>query len=184
MTGIVHACPPDGSDESPCCGQSPYAFPPEDQMTMHADLVTCHGRDERSWTTAPLSDHTEDSYGNCLVCRERVPETDSEWTTVAWPCPVLRIAAAEAERDETDAMYTKALHGRAEPEVALSQCRAANRNVLDLLHAAEAERDRLRAALEQIRDRYGAVCEEYTTCTHPACESSYGAWATADEATR
>jgi hypothetical protein len=40
------------------------------------------------------------------------------------------------------------------------------------------------AALQRIRDDYGLVCAEYELCTHVACESSYGAWATADEALR
>jgi hypothetical protein len=40
------------------------------------------------------------------------------------------------------------------------------------------------SALREIREKYGKVCEEYLTCKHPACESSYGAWAIADEALR
>jgi hypothetical protein len=40
------------------------------------------------------------------------------------------------------------------------------------------------AALREIREKYGKVCEEYLTCKHVACESSYGAWAIADEALR
>ena len=46
--------------------------------------------------------------------------------------------------------------------------------------AARADVDRLRAALLEIRTSYGRVCPEYELCTHAACASSYGAWATAD----
>jgi hypothetical protein len=42
--------------------------------------------------------------------------------------------------------------------------------------------ERLRAALETIRRDYGKVCTEYELCTHPACESSAGAWFEADRA--
>jgi hypothetical protein len=37
-------------------------------------------------------------------------------------------------------------------------------------------------ALKVIRERYGQVCSPYEICSHRACESSYGAWATADAA--
>lgn len=40
------------------------------------------------------------------------------------------------------------------------------------------------AALETIRRDYGHVCPEFEICTHLWCASSYGAWATADEALR
>lgn len=42
----------------------------------------------------------------------------------------------------------------------------------------------LTAALEEIRTNYGHVCQEFETCDHPACASSYGAWAVADETLR
>lgn len=45
-----------------------------------------------------------------------------------------------------------------------------------------AENDALRAALTQIRDSEGKVCEEYETCEHASCRSSYAAWAIADAA--
>lgn len=35
-------------------------------------------------------------------------------------------------------------------------------------------------ALKTIKEEYGQVCENYETCRHPACASSYGAWAVAD----
>lgn len=44
------------------------------------------------------------------------------------------------------------------------------------------EADQLRKALEQIRLVAGNVCDSYETCDHPACQSSYAAWAIADEA--
>ena len=52
------------------------------------------------------------------------------------------------------------------------------------LITTETERNTYRAALEEIRANYGHVCTEFELCEHPACESSYGAWATADEALR
>lgn len=50
------------------------------------------------------------------------------------------------------------------------------------LAAACDEIERLRAALTTIKNTYGQVCDGYELCTHRACASSYGAWATADEA--
>lgn len=41
--------------------------------------------------------------------------------------------------------------------------------------------ERLRGALEEIR-REGKVCDQYETCEHRSCRSSYTAWAIADEA--
>lgn len=52
------------------------------------------------------------------------------------------------------------------------------------LITTETERNTYRDALEEIRTRYGHVCTEFELCEHPACESSYGAWAVADEALR
>ena len=49
-------------------------------------------------------------------------------------------------------------------------------------NAAITERDSALAALQVIRDHYGKVCRNYELCTHDSCQSSYGAWATADEA--
>ena len=44
------------------------------------------------------------------------------------------------------------------------------------------ERDTYRTALERIRQDYGQVCEEFETCHHPACASSYASWETANAA--
>lgn len=52
------------------------------------------------------------------------------------------------------------------------------------LTALRAQVTRLEAALEEIRTKYGQVCNEYEMCDHPACEASYGAWAVADKALR
>ena len=38
------------------------------------------------------------------------------------------------------------------------------------------------AALQQIKDEEGKVCDQYEICEHRACQSSYGAWAIADAA--
>ena len=70
--------------------------------------------------------------------------------------------------------------------------------ITDYLHAYERlagvekmaiELDRLRArcerlakALQEIKDRPNQVCAEYETCKHSVCESSYAAFAIADEA--
>lgn len=45
-----------------------------------------------------------------------------------------------------------------------------------------AERDRYHKALEKIRHAEGLVCEIFEICKHRACNSSYAAWAIADEA--
>lgn len=49
-------------------------------------------------------------------------------------------------------------------------------------NGAMIEADQLREALEQIRLVAGKVCDSYETCDHPACQSSYAAWAIADKA--
>lgn len=46
----------------------------------------------------------------------------------------------------------------------------------------EAENARLRAALVEIRDHQGAVCDNYEHCNHAACDSSYASWSIADKA--
>lgn len=46
----------------------------------------------------------------------------------------------------------------------------------------EQERDRYKAALEEIKRSEGKVCSEFMTCDHRSCNSSYAAWAIADEA--
>ena len=57
----------------------------------------------------------------------------------------------------------------------------------DVLARVTAEQDRQAAitnnygiALQEIKERYGKVCDDYESCTHIACWSSYSAWATAD----
>ena len=47
------------------------------------------------------------------------------------------------------------------------------------LAASRAEVEKLREALQEIRDKKGKVCAEYETCEHPACASSYESWALA-----
>lgn len=37
-------------------------------------------------------------------------------------------------------------------------------------------------AVREIKDREGKVCDNYDTCTHTSCQSSYAAWAIADNA--
>lgn len=40
----VHACPPDGSGLTPCCGRTPFEIHALDRMAVDLDLVTCTGR--------------------------------------------------------------------------------------------------------------------------------------------
>ena len=86
-----------------------------------------------------------------------------------------------------DVVYNRII----ENDTELAQLRAeldTRRENLELcqkrLITTETERNTYRAALEEIRANYGKVCQEFELCEHPACESSYGAWATADEALR
>jgi hypothetical protein len=37
----VHACPPDGSGITPCCGRTPFELPRTDRMSADPTLVTC-----------------------------------------------------------------------------------------------------------------------------------------------
>jgi len=48
--------------------------------------------------------------------------------------------------------------------------------------ALRAELDRVRTALEEIKEKEGRVCEEFELCRHVACASSYAAWQIADAA--
>jgi hypothetical protein len=40
------------------------------------------------------------------------------------------------------------------------------------------------AALKEIKEQEGRVCEDFELCTHSSCRSSYSAWAIADSALR
>lgn len=40
----------------------------------------------------------------------------------------------------------------------------------------------LHSALKEIVNNYGHVCEEFEICKHASCQSSYGAWETANKA--
>ena len=40
---------------------------------------------------------------------------------------------------------------------------------------------RLRAALQEIRDTQGKVCELYEICQHQSCRSSYESWCIAEQ---
>jgi hypothetical protein len=42
LTAMVHACPPEGSSDMPCCGRTPFEVPAYDRITADEDLVTCH----------------------------------------------------------------------------------------------------------------------------------------------
>lgn len=39
----VHACPPDGSGLTPCCGENPFDLPRTDRITEDRAQVTCEG---------------------------------------------------------------------------------------------------------------------------------------------
>lgn len=45
----------------------------------------------------------------------------------------------------------------------------------------EAKQEALEGALQEIKFTEGKVCEEYGTCKHSACRSSYTMWAIADK---
>jgi hypothetical protein len=40
----VHACPPDGSGITLCCGRTPFELPRTDRMSTDRSLVTCTGQ--------------------------------------------------------------------------------------------------------------------------------------------
>ena len=50
--------------------------------------------------------------------------------------------------------------------------------------ALKTENKKLRDALQEIKDKYGKVCEGFELCKHESCASSYAAWAIADAALR
>jgi hypothetical protein len=54
----------------------------------------------------------------------------------------------------------------------------ANRRIGEL----EAHVSMLERALREIRTEQGKVCQEFETCDHIACRSSYTAWVIADTA--
>lgn len=49
------------------------------------------------------------------------------------------------------------------------------------IHALQEQIEVYRKALREIRDNQGKVCEIYADCQHPAYDSSYACWATANE---
>lgn len=63
----THACPPDGSGLTPCCGRTPFELPRTDRITNDPEHVTCVPR-----KTAPC--RTFVSGGTVWCCEEG--ETD------------------------------------------------------------------------------------------------------------
>jgi len=41
VSEITHACPVGDSNETPCCGLSPFELPMTDRMTLVPELVNC-----------------------------------------------------------------------------------------------------------------------------------------------
>ena len=41
---------------------------------------------------------------------------------------------------------------------------------------------KMKAALQEIRDTYGQVCKNFDICAHVSCQSSVAAWMIADKA--
>ncbi|WP_205576240.1 hypothetical protein, partial [Streptomyces europaeiscabiei] len=40
-TETVHACPPDGSGVTPCCGRTPFELPRTDRISSETAAITC-----------------------------------------------------------------------------------------------------------------------------------------------
>jgi hypothetical protein len=40
---VFHACPPENSGLTPCCGRSPLELPRDDRLTTTPSEVTCRG---------------------------------------------------------------------------------------------------------------------------------------------
>lgn len=59
------------------------------------------------------AEHTDDSYGGCVICSYYVPHTDDERVQPAWPCPVGRLAALEAASPALDVERVSAALDRA-----------------------------------------------------------------------
>lgn len=51
-----------------------------------------------------------------------------------------------------------------------------------VLGALKAENAVFRAALQEIKDRWGMVCPDFETCTHQACRASHAAWEISNKA--
>lgn len=47
MSEVTHACPPEGSGVTPCCGQTLFELPGTDRMTLDPTLVNCTERSDR-----------------------------------------------------------------------------------------------------------------------------------------
>ncbi len=45
-----------------------------------------------------------------------------------------------------------------------------------------ADNEKLRKALEDIKENQGRVCSDFETCTHEGCTSSHASWAIAESA--
>jgi hypothetical protein len=84
--------------------------------------------------------HEDDSYGDCVICREWVPHTDDEYKGVAFPCPTVRLARAEAAVAVNEEVIHTVLHDMVCSQVVGNDCVTQARMVANGIRAARPAR--------------------------------------------
>ncbi len=159
------------------------------------------------WPQVPISDETDSpmrlrrQLANAQVVATQAaiipPSTArSEWITTSFEDPTTGTminsatwASDSDSREDSLNSLDRLIRGMPSERVSDQEAERMAEEVIRRVDDLRMETDSYRAenarftnALEHIRSQCGMVCEEFETCTHVACASSYAAWSYANNA--
>lgn len=138
MTEIIHACPPEGSGLTPCCGKTPFELPLGDRISSEPDAVTClpaPAPELRDQIAAAMREHYLSSSRDEADADGNMPCRCGDWRE---PGPM------GSDEDDWDTHLADAV--LAVPAIrALTEAR-------DALRHAEGDRDAADEATQQLRE--------------------------------
>ena len=114
------------------------------------DLPCCPHKD----LTDP-SEHVDDSYGGCVICRLYIPHTDDETRMVSYPCAVVREAELKQEL-EAALLVEKSLSAMVDSASDdIEKLRGTLKAILDVAYDAEHESKLVvRIAKKALQERF------------------------------
>lgn len=117
MSEVTHACPPEGSGRTPCCGRTPFELPGTDRMTLEPALVNCAEGGAVMSTTEPTDEMVDKAMTAYAIAWQHQPFTGRSLTQNArdrWRAALgaaLAVAPAPSE-DERRALARLILEHR------------------------------------------------------------------------